>query len=587
MKSSLIAITIASLATLAVIVAGTQKRTLPFSTKAASSGTLTGNLEQVGCNDGMSGWVKYTDNESRTATVQILIDQQVVGTTEARLYREDVGSHGFTVSLKNYPSIYDGKMHYIQARVADGYQTLYLYDKDHKGKTLTCKAPSYIVGMLETVNCTNIIGWACDPTAPDDRTDIAMVIDSKSTQIGQASDYRPDIKSQCGNRDDHGFIIGTPLELKTGTAKNFTITSSLNGATTLLGSATLNCPNPNSTPKPTPAPKPIGLIESANCTTITGWTCDPNYPSTTAEISVIANGVNAGSAIANKQRTDLTALCNGTTLHGFSINTPSSIKNGTNQNILIASTLKGVVNFIDGNKTINCPQNAPALPTSSASSLLFNGTGQFATTQQTLPSLSTFTIESWVKRSKDTGRYETYFGNPNAAYNQVGFTLYIDGGSKDCSGASDQFAFYSKNGVSLCSGVTADTNSWHHIAVSRDASGTTRMFVDGTLRQTKTSSPALTSSTGKITLGRAGDFGGEYFPGNIDEVKIAKNAIYTANFTPQKNLFTDSNTLLWWKFNEKSGQTVADSSNNGYTLTLGFNNTVEPNQDPTWSTLVP
>ena len=111
----------------------------------------------------------------------------------------------------------------------------------------------------------------------------------------------------------------------------------------------------------------------------------------------------------------------------------------------------------------------------------------------------------------------------------------MDGGNADCgSSPPDQFAWaYTKTGggwFTQCSGVTANLNAWHHIAATRDASNTARLFVDGVLKATATSTAAPTSSTGFLGIGDAGDAVTEYFPGWIDEVRISNVARYTASF---------------------------------------------------------
>ena len=88
-----------------------------------------------------------------------------------------------------------------------------------------------------------------------------------------------------------------------------------------------------------------------------------------------------------------------------------------------------------------------------------------------------------------------------------------DGGSP-----SDQFAWaYTRVGGGWfiqCSGVSANLNVWHHIAVTRDSANTARIFIDGVLRGTATGTPApTTTGAGVVYIGDAGDAGDEYFPG--------------------------------------------------------------------------
>jgi hypothetical protein len=176
----------------------------------------------------------------------------------------------------------------------------------------------------------------------------------------------------------------------------------------------------------------------------------------------------------------------------------------------------------------------------------------------------------------------------NSSYSQAMLTIYVDGGGLDCPGIPDQFAYFQIAGESLqCSGVTAQLGVWYHLAVSRDASGVRRFFVNGALVSTQTGSPAPTDSSGLFTLGRPGDYPDEYFAGYIDEVRLSSIARYTANFTPPTTpLPGGPNTVALWHLDEGTGQTFADASGNGRNGTLGSSASPD-SADPAWSSLSP
>ena len=189
-----------------------------------------------------------------------------------------------------------------------------------------------------------------------------------------------------------------------------------------------------------------------------------------------------------------------------------------------------------------------------------------------------------MRRNSDTNRYETFMSDANTGYNQAMLSLYVDGGGRDC-GTGDQFAYYQTSGNSTtCSGVNAQVGRWYHVAVTRDSGGTRRFFVDGILVRTETASPAPSDSSGRLTLGRAGDHNGEYFPGLVDEVRISNISRYSTNFTPPTYLFTsDSNTVVLYHLDAGTGQTLLDSSGNGRNGTRGASTSSETS-DPSWST---
>jgi glucose/arabinose dehydrogenase len=227
----------------------------------------------------------------------------------------------------------------------------------------------------------------------------------------------------------------------------------------------------------------------------------------------------------------------------------------------------------------------------SGASLRFNGSTSRARFTN-LPSLPVVTIEGWVKRTLDTGRYETFFSDASSNYSQETVGVFVDGGNTDCgSSPPDQFAWaYTRPGGGWflqCSGVTADLNVWHHVAVTRDASNTARMFIDGVLRATVASAPAPTSTTAFFGIGEAGDAATEYFAGLLDEIRVSSIARYTASFTPQTSSFTtDASTVALYHLDEGNGQLLIDSSGNGRDGVLGATSAVET-ADPLWSTDVP
>jgi hypothetical protein len=90
---------------------------------------------------------------------------------------------------------------------------------------------------------------------------------------------------------------------------------------------------------------------------------------------------------------------------------------------------------------------------------------------------------------------------------------------------------YISNAIDACD---APPYKWTHFAVSR-ASGTLRMFKDGAVIFTDTSSESITSAAdSNIIVGARWGFGAymEEFSGLMDEIRFSNVARYTADFTP-------------------------------------------------------
>lgn len=89
-----------------------------------------------------------------------------------------------------------------------------------------------------------------------------------------------------------------------------------------------------------------GFIDTATCTIIDGWACHPDNFGSSVQVILSENPVNADgtftgqttTATANRNRVDLATAantCNGTTAHGFSINTPGFLKSGSERQVYV------------------------------------------------------------------------------------------------------------------------------------------------------------------------------------------------------------------------------------------------------------
>ena len=109
--------------------------------------------------------------------------------------------------------------------------------------------------------------------------------------------------------------------------------------------------------------------------------------------------------------------------------------------------------------------------------------------------------------------------------------------------AANKFSFWAGNANGSAAFLTGTTNvqngTWYHVAVTRSGS-TFRLFVDGVVEATGTSSASLDGDVAKaINIGRSG-YADSYMNGYIDDLRITKGkARYTSNFTPPTSAFAD------------------------------------------------
>lgn len=109
-------------------------------------------------------------------------------------------------------------------------------------------------------------------------------------------------------------------------------------------------------------------------------------------------------------------------------------------------------------------------------------------------------------------------------------------------GASNRAAVYcAACGSFMESATILQLNRWYHYALTKQGS-TFRLFIDGVLETTASSSQATDAANVSLNVG--GGFGGEYFSGYIDDVRITKGvARYTASFAPPARAYPDP--LSW------------------------------------------
>jgi hypothetical protein len=136
------------------------------------------------------------------------------------------------------------------------------------------------------------------------------------------------------------------------------------------------------------------------------------------------------------------------------------------------------------------------------------------------------------------------------------------------------------------SGLSAGTNQWAHFAMTWDGT-TVRAYVNGVLKASKvsTSSSQTTLMTGLSTL-VIGGYPPAYFNGEIDEFRIwnvarsASEIMSTMNHTLVGN---EPGLTAYWKFDETSGTTVADSvTSAGHTPHPGMLSADKSSDNPTF-----
>ncbi len=213
------------------------------------------------------------------------------------------------------------------------------------------------------------------------------------------------------------------------------------------------------------------------------------------------------------------------------------------------------------------PLPPTATPLPSGGTLRFDGVNDEVRGGQIAGLGSAQTIELWVRpATNEQNSIIIVHGDDN-----TGWSLELNSGRVTWWAASTAGWRSAQHPTALAA------NTWHHVAVTYDGA-TARVFVNGAM--------GAAATIGAITQGpflRIGGLAGYgFFNGDLDDVRISNVVRYTSTFTPPSTVHpADASTRALYRLDEGSGQTIADASGNGYTLTLGITSGAD-SADPLW-----
>ncbi|HYZ91329.1 MAG TPA: LamG-like jellyroll fold domain-containing protein, partial [Actinomycetota bacterium] len=135
----------------------------------------------------------------------------------------------------------------------------------------------------------------------------------------------------------------------------------------------------------------------------------------------------------------------------------------------------------------------------------------------TLDATTGVTVEVWLKRSK-SGVFQPLVGKPlNGQSRFENYSLWLNTSSRPVAFFGNQTTFVSVTGTTVM-----DTN-WHHLAATYD-NATARLYVDGVLNASATSTVQLTPNVDRLFIGRTNS-GGFSFGGALDEAAVYRAAL--------------------------------------------------------------
>ncbi len=189
--------------------------------------------------------------------------------------------------------------------------------------------------------------------------------------------------------------------------------------------------------------------------------------------------------------------------------------NGSNNSTVFTDEAGNVFSAISGAKLSTSQKNF------GTASLALNGSSDYivGNLQNTIGPLD-FCLEFFLypTAAQNSVLYDCRSGGGSAN----GFSLYLTSGQK--------LTLYTAGGDRIGGATNVSLNTWHHIALTREA-GNIKAWLDGAQEGSTYSSTASFTDTG-IYIGKAIDVG-YYVAGYMDEMRlVVGSAIYTSAFTP-------------------------------------------------------
>jgi hypothetical protein len=231
--------------------------------------------------------------------------------------------------------------------------------------------------------------------------------------------------------------------------------------------------------------------------------------------------------------------------------------NGGQNNTFVDSSTNNFTVTRNGNTT----QGSFSPFTGAGGSGYFDGSGDYLSVSSfTDIGSGDYTFECWANSSAASfANYQSIL----YAVNSTGLHVYFGGANSGGGGSTSNGILAYHNGTIIFQHGSISLSTWTHIAIARSGS-TVRLFIDGTLIHTVTSSANLTDTSYRI-----GSFStSQHFNGYISNLRILKGtAQYTATFTPPTSPLTAiTNTSLLLNFTNGS---ILDSTAKNNLETVG------------------
>lgn len=219
--------------------------------------------------------------------------------------------------------------------------------------------------------------------------------------------------------------------------------------------------------------------------------------------------------------------------------------------------------------TMGICQNLPG----PGNSLTFNGQNYISCGTSNRSISNQVTVEAWVKTTSYD--YQWIAGKYlNSNSEEKGFHLYTSNGLAYLNGRIGMGAYLSSG----ASTTLVNDGRWHHIAGTTDGSSW-RIYVDGILENTGVYnySRADFTTTTSLSIGNYAVQSGQYFQGDIDEVRVWRTVRSVAEIQAtmcRKFVTAPADLVAYYRFDQTTGLAAVDQGSQPTTGSLvGFAST--------------
>jgi len=139
-----------------------------------------------------------------------------------------------------------------------------------------------------------------------------------------------------------------------------------------------------------------------------------------------------------------------------------------------------------------------------------------------------FTIECWVRIKDFTSTVQVFASQYTNSGDERGWWLRTNGNTLEFEASNDGVGV----DIQLSGAHTWSTDTWYHVAATRDEDDDFRIFVDGTQVDTTNSTDTIFDSAAPIRLGKLRSTGDQEMDGFIDDFRLIQGeCLYKGAFT--------------------------------------------------------